>query len=226
MRLGVSETPKFAEAKEQRQIMSSPVKEAFKTSWKAMLIMGGLSLFVNVGYLAIQVFNVNYVVTATDLSLQRGLIANAIGLVVMMICLPLWGALSDRLGRKPMLLGSIVAFTAVSYPAYALMAQGTFISYLAGQIILGITITAFSGTFISTVVELFPLTVRASGLAFAYNISGVVAIGFTPAIMAYLSNEFDYAPVGPFLWIIAGALFGLAGVLPMRETAHEPLRTD
>lgn len=226
IRLGVAETPKFVEAKERREVSETPVREAFTTSRGRMLIMGCLAMFVNFGYLAIQVFNINYVQVATDLQLRPALIANAIGLAIMIALLPVWGRLSDRIGRKPLLLGSIVAFTAVSYPAYALMAQGTFVSYLLGQVILGVTITAFSGTFVATVVELFPLRVRASGLSFAYNVTGIVAIGLTPAAMAYLSGLFDYSPIGPVLWILVGAVIGLVGVLSMEETAHAPLRVE
>ena len=226
IRLGVSDTPEFIEAKRERRITSTPLRELFRTEWRPMVLMAGLAAFVNVGYLAVLVFNLTYATTQSGLPTRDALTANTITLIVMMLLLPLWGALSDRVGRKPMLLGSAVAFTVLSYPAYLLVAQGAFLPYLTAQLMLGAAITAFAAPFIAVTVELFSTNVRVSGIATSYNFSGIIFIGFTPAIFQFLSSTLDYNPIAPVPYIAFAALLGIAATLAMRETAFTPLRSD
>jgi MHS family proline/betaine transporter-like MFS transporter len=133
------------------------------------------------------------------------------------------GALSDRIGRKPLLLASSLGFVLLSVPAVQLMQSGGLWGQIAGIGTLGLLLVVLLSTISSTLPALFPTSVRYSGFAIGYNLSTAV-FGGTAAV----ANEAIISATGNELtpgWYLMGAgIIGLVSVWTFRETAGRSLR--
>ena len=132
------------------------------------------------------------------------------------------GRLSDRVGRKPLLLSGFVGFFVLSLPAYLLIGVGEYVTIFLGLAILGGLLLLFVGVFPSVLPALFPTGVRYGGLAIGYNVAVSVFGGTTPLILTALQDSTDSNLVAPMYMMIA-AVFGGIAVLLIPETARKPL---
>ncbi|MHA6792461.1 MFS transporter [Pseudonocardia bannensis] len=142
--------------------------------------------------------------------------------VVMALVVPV-GALSDRVGRKPLLLASCVGFLVASYPAFLLMNQGSIRLTVLGLLILGLLLVLLLGTMSATLPALFHTRVRYGGFAIGYNLSTSLFGGTTPLVLTYLVERTGNNAV-PGLYIAAAALVSLGPVLGLQESARRPLQ--
>ncbi|MCT1366880.1 MFS transporter [Kocuria sp. HSID16901] len=145
-----------------------------------------------------------------------------IQLVMIAVIVP-FGALSDKIGRRPILIAASVGFILLSVPAMMLIQRATFWSQLLGIGILGLFLVMLISTISATLPALFPTKVRYSGFAVGYNISTALFGG-----TAGMFNELLIDKTGNVLmpgWYLAVAgVIGLISVLTFRETAGRSLR--
>jgi MHS family proline/betaine transporter-like MFS transporter len=133
------------------------------------------------------------------------------------------GFLSDRIGRKPPLLFSCVAFLLLSYPLVWLMLHMHSVPLaIAVQLALGANCGLFIGSMTTALVEMFPTRRRLTGLNTAYNLSSMVFGGFAPFIATGLISLTGQS-IAVTYYVILGALVSLPAVLMFRETAGQPL---
>lgn len=222
LRLRVAETPKFAEVEETDEIASSPLKETIRNNWRPIVTVIGFTLLWSVGYHSVFAYTVSLATAVVGLPLNLALIGNTIGLVLMLAIIPVAGAASDRIGRKPLLIVGAVGFVVFTYPGYLLIQQNSFVTFLIAQVGFSIILAIFSGPAPAALVELFPTNVRASAIAIGYSIALVAFGGTTPLIETYLV-QVTGSPAGGAIWIIGAAIVTLIFVLRMRETARSPL---
>src|SRR5699024_5201 len=100
--------------------------------------------------------------------------------------IPFMGALSDRVGRKPVLFGSAFASAVLAVPCYALMAQGSFGLAVLGAVVLALAFCGHPAIINVVLVELFPTRVRGTSYSLGYNLSTAVFGGAGPLIMTSL----------------------------------------
>ena len=123
------------------------------------------------------------------------------------------GRLSDRVGRRPVLLvvgGLLMTF---SYPLMALMARGQWMGVFVGQVGLALLVSAAAGVLPATMAELAPWRVRCTVLSVSYNIGVALLGGTTPLIAAWLLARSGFALAPAVYLAIAGALSFLGAVL-------------
>lgn len=217
IRLGVEESPEFEQVKAANTVVERPALEVMRRDWGKILRIIGLRLAETGGYYIATSFMLSYVllagVTTRDNVLWGTMIGSALGLISHLF----YGALSDRIGRKPVfLLGSLFTI-AFGIPMFMLINTGA-----AMMVIVAISLAlllshdpifAVESSWFS---EQFPANVRSSGISLGYNGASVVA-GLLPFIATGL-----YSMVG---WIGPAVLFSLLGVVStwcavsMRETA-------
>jgi MFS family permease len=123
------------------------------------------------------------------------------------------GTISDRVGRRPLLIGCSVLMLITVYPVMLWMVSTpSFSRLLAVELWLSFIFGSYNGAMVVFLTEIMPLTVRTSGFALAYSLATAVFGGFTPAINTYLIHATGNRAV-PGLWLSFAAICGLAASL-------------
>jgi MFS family permease len=127
--------------------------------------------------------------------------------------LPVMGTISDRVGRRPLLIGCSVLMLITVYPVMLWMVSTpSFSRLLAVELWLSFIFGSYNGAMVVFLTEIMPLTVRTSGFALAYSLATAVFGGFTPAINTYLIHATGNRAV-PGLWLSFAAICGLVASL-------------
>jgi nitrate/nitrite transporter NarK len=137
--------------------------------------------------------------------------------------LPVMGALSDRIGRRPLLLLFTILMLATAYPAMLwLVREPTFSRLLMVEMWLSFLYGSYNGAMVVFLTEIMPVDVRTTGFALAYSLATAVFGGFTPAISTYLIHLTGNRAI-PGLWLSFAAACGLvASILarPQQDTSE------
>jgi MHS family proline/betaine transporter-like MFS transporter len=166
------------------------------------------------------VFMPGYLTTLGTASLEHVLAAALVGLVLGSLSAPAFGALSDRRGRRPLILGGLVGVLVAAMPAALLVARGDTASMIAGYSLIGIALGALP--IAAFLAELFPTRLRYSGLSLTYGLASAVFGGTAPFVAALLVR----LPGGPrtAVWYAtAVAAVAATAARSAPETAHRPL---
>jgi MHS family proline/betaine transporter-like MFS transporter len=201
----------------------SPLLLALRTQWKEILQVIGLCLLNAVGFYTLFVYITTYFTKVNTLSLHAALDINTWSMVVLLIFIPISGILSDRFGRKPVLILSALGCLVLAYPLFSLLDQGDPNLIQAGQLCFAVLIGLFIGAGPAAMVELFSLKARCSALSIGYNICLAIFGGTSPMVATYLI-EATHDNLAPAYYIMAVAAISLVTILGMKETAHQPLK--
>ena len=162
-----------------------------------------------------------FATTQLHLPLSEAFTAQSIGLVCFTLLIPLFGALSDRIGRKPIFIGSLVLYLSVAYPLFFwVYASPSFGNLLIMQIVLGSLLGAFSGPFATALAEQFPTRMRASGLGIVANLATMAFGGFAPFFATWLI-EATGSSIAPVFYVMFGAAMSLVATFFLEDHAHE-----
>lgn len=162
---------------------------------------------------------------ATKSLALSGVQAFAPSLIALAACLlaEIGGAwLSDRIGRRPVLLGSGLGLLVLAYPSFLLITSGVFGLIVCGLVLFGLLAGAYAAVINAALAELFPTRVRVSGHGITYNLSVALFGGSAPYLLTWLGGVTGSTMVGAF-YVIVLAVVSLPAVLALRETAGRPL---
>jgi MFS family permease len=130
--------------------------------------------------------------------------------------LPVSGAFSDRVGRKPLLIGCTLLMLTTAYPAMLWLVDGpTFWKLLSVELWLSFLYGCYNGAMVVFLTEIMPVEVRTAGFSLAYSLATAIFGGFTPAISTYLIQMTGNRAV-PGLWLAFAAVCGLIAALAAR----------
>jgi MFS family permease len=133
------------------------------------------------------------------------------------IWLPIMGALSDKIGRIPILVGATVVTLLTAYPAMLwLTAAPSFTRLLAVELWLSFLYASYNGAMVVTLTEIMPEEVRTAGFSLAYSLATALFGGFTPAVCEYLIHATGNQ-ASPGLWMSTAAALGLIASLLIRR---------
>ena len=223
LRLRVEDTPAFRIIEEKEEITEAPVKESFTAHWRESLTAIGFTVAWTVAYYILLTYMPTYVSETLGIPLTQALLSNAIGLVVLMALIPFTAALSDRIGRKPLLIAFSALIALLTYPLFLLASTQVLAFIVLAQVLFGVIISLFSGPGPAALVEMFPTNVRYSALGVSYNIAVAAFGGTAPFIATYLISRTG-SNFSPSYYLIAAAVVTLIVVSTMKETYREPLR--
>ncbi len=223
VRLKLEETPVFAKAMANHEKLKMPLVELFAQYWRPMLL-GAASMVVCYALFYIStVFSLSYGVASLGYSRESFLGMLCFAVLFMALATPISAALSDRFGRKPVLvLGGVLAI-ASGFVMEPLLTQGSTTSV---ALFLSIELFLMGFTFApmgALLPELFPTRVRYTGASAAYNLGGIVGASAAPFAAQKLVAMGGLSWVGGY--VSAAALLSVLAVLCLKETRDEDLST-
>jgi len=226
IRLKVSESPEFEEAKEAGELEKNPILSVLKSDWRNVLRAISLRLAESGGFYVIVTYLISYLTAGDDPITERstaltGLItAAAIGVSATI----LWGALGDRIGRKPVYLIGTAALMLFGFPLFGLVNTGEaaliVIAYIIGLTVIHDMLAGTQGAWFS---ELFPTATRSSGASLGYQFSAAIS-GFIPLIATAVAIPLGWGGVA--LVYMGCGLIGFVGALLTRETWGKKQRAE
>jgi MFS family permease len=211
LRRSLVETGEFLARK--RHPPSSEIIRSVAANWTIVLLGMMLSTMTTVCFYMITAYTPTFGGTVLHL-------ANT-GVQIVILCvgasnfiwLPVSGALSDRVGRRPVLIAFAVLTLATAYPALSwLVAAPSLARLLIVELWLSFMFGGYNGAMVPFLVEMMPPEVRTSGFSVAFSMATAIFGGFTPAICTYLIEVTGNKAV-PGLWLSLASALGLVAVL-------------
>lgn len=228
IRRQLEETPHFKALRERNTVVRNPLKDALTSPrhLKAIVLTIFLPALNGPGYYLLFVYMPTYLKTSlgddNNFSMLRALTVTAVSLVAIAVCIPLMARLSDRVGRKPVLLISAVAMAVVSYPMFLLITTGEFALACIGTTVLAIAFSGHAAVVHTVLAEMFPTTVRYSAYSIGFSISTIIFGGSAPLLMTELIESTGSNLIPAFAAIVT-ALITLVSIAFVRETKGRPL---
>lgn len=221
LRLRLEDSPAFNQAREAGEVAQAPLRETLTEHWRAMVLCFGIVIVWNVAYYTALKYMPSYLTVRLNIGETQALLLSLGVLVGMMVLLTFIGRLSDRIGRKPVLLTACIGLLLFSYPAFALMQGGAGLEF-AGLAIIGFFVVLLSGTLPATLPAIFSTRVRNGGFTIAYNLSTSLFGGTAPLVITYLISVSGSNYI-PAYYLMAAAAIAITPILLIRETAGLPL---
>ncbi len=208
MRRHLHETEAFLEAR-RAEARGLGFGATLAANLKEVLVCMGVITAGTIAFYIMLLYMPTYVSTQLHLPLDQAFLAQAIGLAAMIAIAPLSGALSDRIGRKPILIGSLALYFALLYPAFSwLHEEPGFARLIAVQLVLCSLLGIFFGPMSTALAEQFPARVRSTGLGIAYNLAVMIFGGFAPFFVTWLLAVTG-SPIAPAYYVMFGAGLGV-----------------
>ncbi|MDQ0346920.1 MFS transporter [Ancylobacter vacuolatus] len=193
-----------------------PLVEALRADGREMIRAAVLNLTLGVSFYMLFVYLTTYMQQVDGLTERLSLQINTISMVVVLGLAPVFAALSDRVGRKPVVCGGLIGFVLFSWPLFLLLDSGDAFYALAGQLGFAVLMAAYAGPMPCVLVEMFRPATRCTALSLSYNLALGLAGGTAPMVAVYLVNreQFD---MGPAAYLIVVAALSLIAALTMKE---------
>ncbi|MEA9783838.1 glycine betaine/L-proline transporter ProP [Xanthomonas campestris pv. raphani] len=228
MRMKLEETPAFRAYTEQseqreRETAGQGLMTLLRLHWPQLLKCVGLVLVFNVTDYMLLTYMPSYLSVTMGYAESKGLLLIILVMLVMMPLNVVGGMFSDKLGRRPMIIGACVALFALAIPCLLLIGSGSDLLIFTGLMLLGLALVCFTSSMPSTLPALFYTPVRYSALSIAFNVSVSLFGGTTPLVTAWLVERTG-DPLVPAYYLMGAAAIGLVTMLFVRETAGLPLR--
>ncbi|MFO1418890.1 MAG: MFS transporter [Methylotetracoccus sp.] len=201
----------------------NPIREVFGRHRPAVLRVALLNIGGGVGFYAAFIYSVSYIRDIDHLSQELAFDLNTGAMALLLVILPLAAWISDRIGRKPLLVAAFAALSLGAIPLFQLIHSGDPLTVFIGEAGFALLVGMSNGGSVAANVELVPASIRCTGLAFAYNLSIGLFGGSTPLIAAWLIDRTGN-PITPAYWIAAAASISLVTTAFFtRETRFQPL---
>ncbi|HEX5064069.1 MAG TPA: MFS transporter [Kofleriaceae bacterium] len=214
LRRGIHESEQGVKAAAER----APIVKSLIADWKPIVQTFGIVAMTNAAYYLAFTFAVERR-KAESTTFQ---LINTISLAVVLLAKILGGWLSDRLGRRRMMIALSIVLMLAIYTSQRFMLEGEPALFMVGQLMLGIPLAMALGLQGAMVVEIFPLRTRVTSMSFAYSVTLALAGGLMPIIATWLIDK-AHSPMAPAFFVMAYGIIGVPIMLGMRETNQRSL---
>lgn len=222
LRTKVAETPVFEANAEKKAIAQAPLSEAFSTHGTKIAQAFFLSIIGIVANYVMIVFMPTYAQKTLGISADAALLSATLANLLVMVLTPFMGALSDRVGRRPMIATCGILYLVLGYPLYVLVSSGTYQTLLVAQLIVAAIQSLYTGTIPVILSEMFPTRVRYSALSVSYGVSVAIFGGFAPFVATYLIGATGN-PLAPAFLVMAAGFASAVAIWTMSEPRNTPL---
>jgi MFS transporter, MHS family, citrate/tricarballylate:H+ symporter len=219
LRQSLTETDEFVARK--RHPDTSEILRSLAHNWRLVLVGTFMVTMTTVSFYMITAYTPTFGNSVLHLASLDSLIVTLCVGASNLFWLPVMGALSDRIGRRPLLLGCTVLMLLTAYPAMLwLVREPSFARLLTLELWLSFIYGSYNGAMVVYLTEIMPIDVRTSGFALAYSLATAIFGGFTPALSTYLIHVTGNRAV-PGLWLSFAAACGLAATFLAKRAAPE-----
>ena len=217
VRASLEETPVFEAALQSAQAHSAPVLEALKRRPRQVAIGGGLKFGENISFYLMTAFGITYITEMLHLSRSVALNGVLVGAALGALTMPLWGWLSDRIGRRPVYgfgAAGLIVWAFAFYPLLETKSPALIVLAMA----VGVTVhSAMNGSQGAFIAELFPTRIRYSGASLCYQVTSIVGGSWAPLISLALYKHYHSSlPISIYLAGSCGV--SLVATILARET--------
>ncbi|QVM87268.1 MFS transporter [Pseudomonas lalucatii] len=220
MRRHLSETSAFLEARQAPKEKQS-LARMLRNHLREVITVMGLTVCGTVGFYVILVYMPTFANRQLNLPLTDAFTAQVIAVALMTLLMPVFGALSDRLGRKALIIAATAGLLVALYPLFSWVhAAPSFARLMTMQVVLCTLLAAYFGPISAAMAEQFPAGVRSTGLALAYNLAVMIFGGFAQFIVTWLIHTTGMA-IAPVFYVIFAAALGLVAAFFLIDRTHE-----
>lgn len=223
LRTRVFETPAFDRTVSQHNVAHNPIKDSFTIYFRPVMAAFGVAIVGCVGNYTFNIFMPSFATGQLGIPAGTAYYSTACSAVILTILTPVMGLLSDKIGRKPVMLIASLLYLVLSYPLFLLLvtlhsATGLFIA----QAINGVLLAMYAGPLCAILSELFPTRVRFTALSIGYSFAVTIFGGFAPFIATFLIQSTG-SQVSPAIYVMGGALLSAIALLIIKDPTNAPL---
>ena len=222
LRRHVQDSPSSSET-DDRTLVPVPIVETLRDHKAALIKVSAISASYGVSFYMVFVYLTTYLTDIVKAARTDVLDMNTAAMTLLIVLIPVFGRLSDKIGRRPVLLIGSVGLVLASYPLFMLLHSTDPVLEWIGDFAFAVLIAAFVGPNTAMMSEMFPHRVRYTGVSVAYSLPMGVLGGSTPLIATWLI-EVTGNDLSPSIYLIIFAAVGVAAVLALPETRHRPLK--
>src|SRR5713226_951512 len=215
LRYSLQETDEFIARKHRPS--TSEILRSLTANWRIVVVGIMMVTMTTVSFYMITAYTPTFGNSVLHLANLDSLIVTLCAGASNLFWLPVMGALSDRIGRRPLLFVFTILMLVTAYPAMLwLVREPTFARLLTVELWFSFIYGSYNGAMVVFLTEIMPIDVRTSGFSLAYSLATAIFGGFTPALSTYLINVTGNRAV-PGLWLSFAAVCGLLATLLARS---------
>ncbi|MEY4369896.1 MAG: hypothetical protein RL564_1846 [Pseudomonadota bacterium] len=221
MRHHLSETEEFLAAKEDTT-QHLGLLAVLREHLRDVLVCFGLVVSSTIMFYVVLIYMPTYAKTQLNIPLKEAFTAQVAGLVCLTVLIPLFGVLSDRIGRRIVLMVAALLYLVLTYPLMDwLLAEPSLMRLATMQVVLCSAIAVGFGAISTALAEQFPVRQRSTGLALAYNVAVMIFGGFAQLIVTWLIKATG-SLLAPSFYVMFGATVGILAAWFITERRPPP----
>ena len=223
LRTHVAETPAYAHNIASKTVVRTPLREVFASQKGLMFVAFAINISPCVVYWLFLVYLPTFAQQQLHLTASAALFSTAVAGLIFLFLPPLVGALSDRVGRKPLLFVSFIGTAVLGYPLFSLLVSWHSIGgLLLVQSVATLFLACNAGVTCAVLAELFPTRIRYTALSISYGLSVAIFGGFA-ALIATALIHITGDSLAPAYYVVAGGLASLTATFFMKDGAKRAL---
>ncbi|WP_407175559.1 MFS transporter [Bradyrhizobium sp. STM 3562] len=222
LRRTLEETPEFLAM--QKHPTAREVFTSALVNWRIVLLGMMIAILTTTTFYFVTVYTPTFGKNVLKLSSQDALLVTLLVAMTNFIWNPIGGAISDRIGRKPVLLTIAGLALVTTYPAlYWLVSAPTFAKMLGVEMMFSFYFGTYSGAMLGALVEIVPKHVRTTCFSLAFSLAAALFGTFTPFVSTWLIGRTE-DKASPAFWLMFAAVLGIIGALAVYPRTPKPSR--
>ena len=223
MRRQIEDTPAYKEVEISHRVVANPIRSAFRDHHSSIIKMFVFQFSPAVTYFTLFMFMGTYINKILKVPLNRAILSNFFCLLFVVMVIPIMGHISDKIGRKAVLLTGYISFAIFTYPLFVFIGDGNFAKLVFAQLVLGLFMAMYSGPGPAFTAEIFPTNVRVSTMSIGYNAAVALLGGTAPFVNTYLIKVTNNN-IAPAFYVTIASVISVFAICTLPETYNKPLQ--